>query len=793
MDKTLLAFGALLHDVGKIVYRGLSVQKRHSELGAAFILEEVAALNSGFAGDVGKRIVEQILFHHAKEMAAAQQLTPDSLAWITYFADNISAGMDRKDEGHEGGDSQTAPFDRTVELRKIFNIINGHNDDSTIEHDDYNVIRERIKKGLAGIELSYRGINSLLNLLEATTGTVPSSTKLSELVDVSLFDHAKTTAGIAACIYDYLTDQHIADYKQALFDQYKSVEFYAAPMFLLYSCDISGIQNFIYNISGSGALKQLRARSLFLEIMLEHIVDELLERLQLSRANLFFSGGGHAYLLLPNTLYTQELLGHYIDELQNWMLSQYKTDLYLANAWVECSANDLANNGNDKQRYGNLYRKLSLGLSSAKSSRYKAATIAELNFGSNKVADHSRECRECLRSDLRLDSNDKCPLCSSLGEISKSLVDKSVFVVTEVSELAESTEPPESSKLPEPTESPDPPEFSKPRMAGHISLKLPFNRSLSVYSESEYLKLAPKLHPIRIYTKNNWHTGIGLATHIWMGDYTADTQNQGISAYALQSATLKNGSGIKRLGVLRADIDNLGAVFAGGLPEDKISISRTATLSRALSYFFKYRINEILERSKYQVQIIYSGGDDLFIVGNWSDIIHAAIDIRNELDEFTGNGSLTISAGIGVFDDKYPIARMAFEVGELEDAAKMYPGTGDEPPVKNAVAFWSVQTVFSWDEFVEGVCPKLRELQRAFGQNEEGTAFIYRIISLLRNTEDAISIPRLAYLLAKSFEQDKDASLQTSIRFLEWARDANQRKQLIAALEWYVYSIREKG
>ena len=71
--------------------------------------------------------------------------------------------------------------------------------------------------------------------------------------------------------------------------------------FLLLSMDMSGIQDFIYNISGSKALKSLRSRSFYLEIMLEVIVDQLLEKLELTRANLLYTGGGHAYLLVSNT------------------------------------------------------------------------------------------------------------------------------------------------------------------------------------------------------------------------------------------------------------------------------------------------------------------------------------------------------------------------------------------------------------------------------------------------------------------------------------------------------------
>ena len=105
-----------------------------------------------------------------------------------------------------------------------------------------------------------------------------------------------------------------------------------------------------------------------------------------------------------------------------------------------------------------------------------------------------------------------------------------------------------------------------------------------------------------------------------MGDYTAETNGRGVASYAEYATTLEKGRGIKRLGVLRADVDDLGAAFASGIPAEKVSISRTATLSRALSYFFKHKINEILDSGKYRLQIIYSGGDDLFIVGNWSSL-----------------------------------------------------------------------------------------------------------------------------------------------------------------------------
>lgn len=832
-EKVQLIFGALLHDIGKVLYRGSSAQGTHSTLGADFV-KHLRDSADGSGSGYKTSIIQQIRYHHAKPLNGAK-LEPSSLAYITYFADNISAGMDRRDlveEGDseaDGGNAGSSLFDRKAKLRRIFNILGGRHDDNTIEHDDYDTLREVISKSLKGIEVSERGIGSLLNLLEHTCGSVPSSTNKTQLIDVSLFDHARTTAGIASCLYDYLGEQGIMDYRAALFNASASPQYYSKDIFLLWSCDMSGIQSFIYNISGEKALKQLRARSFYLEMMLEHIVDELLQRLELSRCNLLYTGGGHANLLLPNTKQAKEILVKFDEDLKLWLLKNFCTDLYVAQAFVECSAEDLANDnmvnkGADKQRYRRLHQSLSEKLSAKKANRYAAADIRALNF-EQAECDHARECKECHRSDTEIDGDNVCSLCGSFAKVSANLVRDEVFVVAKKGDLA-----------------------------------LPFEKRLSTYSVEQYQQAFGGVSTTvadaggdstdnksaadstntshdgayRVYTKNRWDTGINLATHLWMGDYTAETGGEGISDYAKTGITLNVGSdntplGIDRLGVLRADVDNLGAVFTSGLPNEKISLSRTAALSRALSYFFKCELNEILKsgggRGKgYQAQIIYSGGDDLFIIGNWSDVLYAALGIRNALNKFTGNNTLTISAGLGMFVSHYPIARMAAQVGSLEAAAKRYPLSLPEAlrpeaelPSKNALALWSEEGVFSWDELENNVCPKLEEAKRVFDANEKGKAFIYRLIELLRFAEEAarrqgskeehsnreteflrategtVSIPRLAYLLARSFEGDKEHGAEHSHQFFAWATDESERRCLIAALEWYVYSIRERG
>lgn len=108
-----------------------------------------------------------------------------------------------------------------------------------------------------------------------------------------------------------------------------------------------------------------------------------------------------------------------------------------------------------------------------------------------------------------------------------------------------------------------------------------------------------------------------------------------------------------------------------------------------MSLFFKYFINGLLEG--LSVSIVYAGGDDVFLVGAWNDTLEAAQRIQCNLTQYTC-GTLTISAGIGLFDDHFPIRSAAAMTALLEDTAKDLPG-------KNAVALFDAvpDYTYSWD------------------------------------------------------------------------------------------------
>ncbi|MCM1495125.1 MAG: type III-A CRISPR-associated protein Cas10/Csm1 [Bacteroides sp.] len=770
-----IVIGGLLHDIGKTIYRSGDGRK-HSKSGYDFLKEEVKISD--------KQILDSVLYHHADALHGAS-IEKNSNAYITYISDNIASAVDRrKREAEDYG------FEMSIPLQPVFNILNGNSKDyyyhpMLLEADlnypteqkvfftegFYAKVKERIKDALKGIDWTEQYINSLLEVLEGTLSFIPSSTAKGEIADISLFDHVKLTAALNSCIYQYLKAQEIQDYKEELFNH--ANDFYEKEAFLMYAMDISGIQNFIYTIHSKDALKMLRARSFYLEIVMEHMIDSLLERLGLSRANLIYSGGGHCYILLPNTDKVKMTVNDYEEEINAWLLEQFDISLYVASGFISASANTLKNI--PEGSYADLFRKVSNELSEKKAHRYSASTILYLNHKTLKS--YNRECRVCKRLGA-VDEEEFCDICASLKNASKNILYQPFFVVLKQWE-----------------------EYALPLPGGYYLL-----------SESEeQLKARMKREDtfIRVYAKNKYYTGMKIATKIWVGNYT-----QGQTFEELAEAS----KGIKRLGVFRADVDNLGQAFTAGFDERYNTLSRTAALSRHLSLFFKYYINELLAQGDFSLgntssrkrnaTIVYSGGDDLFIVGAWNEIIELALDIRNAFDKYTEH-TLTLSGGIGIYTAGYPVSSMAQETGQLEelskrmiqkDAITIFPdGCSHEEEAENEMVRVSDGT-YKWKDFEEKVIREKYLIISEFfkGSEDRGKAFLYHLLELIRNRGEKINFARYVYVLSrmepneKASEEQKELYRKFSRKMYEWMKQDADCRQLRTAMNLYAYYLREE-
>jgi CRISPR-associated protein Csm1 len=225
------------------------------------------------------------------------------------------------------------------------------------------------------------------------------------------------------------------------------------------------------------------------------------------------------------------------------------------------------------------------------------------------------------------------------------------------------------------------------------------NQSYYHLFEATKLILIPNPETETAYWINNWETANytkGSTVLMLMGKYYQEiTENQFPRAEELAA----NAQGINRVGYLRMDVDHLGQIFAKGLPDkkdsphniDEYSLSKVASLSRQMSYFFKVYLNSLagdrannlpekvqtlttkLDKnfSHRTLMFIYAGGDDLFISGAWNEVVEFAFDIYQSFRAYTGkHPDITISGGISIDDAKFPLYQSADSSSEAEGKAK---------------------------------------------------------------------------------------------------------------------------
>ena len=742
-EKIDLVYGSLLHAIGKVIQGSRYNEKDLGTIGSEWFRR--------FSDN--EKIAQQIAKATSSDLPS--DLAPDSLVYITSAAAKIASGLKGEADTHGGKE------DFLSKQSDIFNVFSDtpsqrYFDAQPLELDgepnfakessepsdqlDYDLIVETLEKEFERLDFSQSDIDALLNLLDSTLSYVPFSTRIKELSDISLATYSRLTAGFSLAIQEYLDDRNCRDYKKVLAQELEA--FYNQEAFLLVSFDLSGIQDFIYNIATAGAAQQLKARSLYLDFMGEHISDSLLEKLELTRTNLLYVGGGHAYFILPNTEKTRETLASFEAEFNQFLVKHFQTGLYVAFGWSSFSANDITTTLAD---YRKVYQTTSRMISQKKISRYDAKTLLELNQGGKSSL---KECEICHSVEKLTKSNKQevCHICAGMYRFAKE-IQESYYIVTK-------------------------------------EKGLPIGPGAYIRGISK-ADLA-KEEWDRVYAKNSYSTDILKATHVFVGDY----KYAEIYKYAQLSQDSETGQGIKRLAVVRLDVDDLGAAFMAGFSYQGggkfNTLARSATFSKTMSLFFKVYINQFAKDKK--LSIIYAGGDDVFTIGSWQDIIEFTVCLRQNFIKWT-NGKLTLSAGIGLFQDKTPVSLMAEETGKLEGVAK------DND--KDSISLFDQTYTLKFDQFIDNVYKgKLQNIRYFFNiQDDRGKSFIYKLIELLRNY-NRMNIARLAYCLT-CLENETDSDKKYEFKefkslFFSWYTGSEQeRKEAELALVLYIYEIRE--
>ena len=686
------ALAGLLHDVGKFAQRAgdqvsseWSEGKTKADFGYQHALHTWHFANKYLPESIRDRVRMLAAYHHR----------PHGDGLIVQLADHLSAGERRK--GEEQDDSRRE--DHPKQLHPVFITLKADEQNHpnrgqdkfyfplrTLElkqdtvfaaqeplaekkvWNEYNSLWGPFCTEAGQLKTLYEKSQDWEGYLEAMQALfsryawcVPAA-YFKAIPDISLYDHSRMTAALAACLADLPED----DLRRIA----QNPETDETEVALLIGGDISGVQDFIYTISSKGAAKMLRGRSFYLQLLTEAVLRFVLRRLGLPYTSVIYSGGGHFYLLAP--LSAREKLGEIQAEIGKILYQQHGTQLYLVLGQAAVPASGF--------RAGKLqehWQKMHDELTRAKNRRYSelGEDLYPLVFDVPEYGGNPNEtCSVCGDDSRGAEEWDEwegqskiCPLCRSFAETIGKDLPAARFLALKFSEPAASV--------------------NKADTALEILQRFGM--------EVQFLKQAGE--QVRVETgqrvvlwalddpnKGQWPQ-TSHPTPRWLR-YTANR----VPTMTFDELQKKVESDFRRLGVLIMDVDNLGPLFKDGLG-DSFSLSRMAALSSQISLFFEGWLKRIVEDEAWRnlVYTVYSGGDDLFLIAPWDKTPALAQRIVDDFAAYTAHPGMHISGGMAFIDGKYPIYQAAEDAAEAEHLAK---GNG-----RNSFAFLS--RAWKWTEF----------------------------------------------------------------------------------------------
>ena len=667
-----LHLAALLHDIGKFRMRATDRYKSHQEHSYEFVNEDFADFFAP-GGDAFKNAIRN---HHAlrtSQPKGAPRVPQDQLQSLdkqVILADQLSA-TEREDEEREAEDfvvsALVSPLSRlkgaTQEYRYPLTELNVEDRNTIIPTESVDVNSEEYATLWDAFTTAFRhamqdthytpaAYQTIVALLHKYTARMPAATPWGDgenrtVPDISLYDHLRTTAAIAACIGRELSETEVDAQLGSQKDPNPNI-------CALIKGDISGIQNFIYQVPSDGAARELRGRSFYLQLLTESIAHSVLRQFELPITNLLLASGGHFYILAPYTE-AKEKLDTIRQNISKKLWELHNGELSCNIAGISIKAHDF-----EADNFSRKWHEVSQKVQQRKQEKWSEMVPEEMFENlfephQGKVVDYG------------------------FGELGRNLRDASYLVAFEV---------------------PDAPIPEKPDW--HAAIKA-FGLDIHISTDTDKKPAAPQdAERAVVYRLRDTGFLSNIEEFQYEGvavsyDFRALPQviaHKDDATVADYDDMANASEGVQWFGALRMDVDDLGKVFSKEKLE-KATISRLATLSEALRLFFEGYVPHLCrdynDKQEHEIlELIYAGGDDLFLVGGWSALPEIATQIRSEFRRFVTGDHVTLSGGIAIEHKKYPLYQFAAQSGEAEKAAKGLDG-------KNAITL--LRKPMTWTDF----------------------------------------------------------------------------------------------
>ena len=546
-------------------------------------------------------------------------------------------------------------------------------DNNSAGADEYRKLFYEFVEELRGLEQFTGNVElwfeQFENLYMRYAGQIPAATVSPAMQDISLYDHSKITAAIAVALYQY----HSENKKTEIAD----VEDGNADKLLFIGAGFFGIQKFIFASGGStnkAAAKILRGRSFYVSLLSELVADMILRETGLPITSLIFNAAGQATILAPNLPRVRESVEKVKRQVNDWLINCFYGQTSLGVACVPVS----------QQAIGQEYRKVLNKLGRAmERQKYQKFDISRLGGVQKqffeRFDDNLGICPFCGQRPATDRFNDDqegstiCGICHDQLDLGKRLVKAGAIAVWKNDNEA----------------------FDRILHEPVFGIYQVWLGSLGeVIKRAEKGKLISMARITPASEEPEWRRIAYKPLKGYVPVYTAeDEQNESLNAIepveagavksfeTMAHSAVKNGgpgggkTGVAALGVLKADVDNLGMIFRHGLHEDIQTLTRISILSRQFNNFFAIYLPHLLRNEYPNIYTVFAGGDDLFLIGPWCDILKLAPVVKRKFAEFVcKNDDITISIGISIHKPNEPVREIAMAAEEALDRSKSNPG-----------------------------------------------------------------------------------------------------------------------
>jgi CRISPR-associated protein Csm1 len=637
-------------------------------------------------------------------------------------------------------------------------------DDNTAAQTEYQALWESFKQGLEAIPSAHRRqlalwLDHFDSLWLAFTQAIPSATAGNVKPEVSLYDHARTTAALAVALWRWHRDRQddasaAGEQLRVLWDRERqgteeADSAWREDKFLLVQGDFFGIQDFIFATGGEiqrQAAKLLRGRSFYISLLTECAALKVLEALDLPPISQVVNAAGKFLIVAPNTPEAVDKLRAVQAELDRWFLAHTYGQSGIGLAWLPAACNDFRHGKGDESPFRTLTKRLFEELEAAKLQRFALCADAPVQpvftgfldtfeYGVCAVDGRSPGRIE-LEPDVRvselawdqvmtgkwLATQDRLLITSNpiqprsegqaLDQLRVPVFGFHVLFTQSEEATGKFGEEARSGNLLRAWDFSLPDSADAPLWKGYarraINAYVPRFGDLNAYDKERYKGLEAPEHPDEIKTLN----------HLARDDRQPDKENP------------ERWVGADALMVLKGDVDNLGLIIHKGLVRP--TFAKMASLSRQVNAFFAVWLPWLCQSEFCNTYTVFAGGDDFFLIGPWHSTLRLAQRMRDDFRCYVAeNPEIHFSAGLSMTKPGLPIRHLRQLAEDALEDAKGHNPDGAKPAPKNAVTCYG-QSV-TWEQFRQ-----LMELEADLGRRATdlglSTGYLY---DLLRYTEMA--------------------------------------------------------